>query len=250
MTRLYPLLAILLITVAPRVATAQYVDRDDSARFEEEFDDEEFMIAGRFRAILIPGFALSWFLDEHENMWTKGQTNFSWGGEAIWRRANEYEIGVAVDYADLSMPDGWWLDRGEPVDEADWTMVDLKLLSVTFVSRWFWRPQPWLSPYLGVSVGPGFVLGEVLKRNPAPGSDCRAALEGGTFDPDECRDDGGDIDLDDFEAAEREDTIPPVLPVLGAVAGLRFNVADYVAIKVEAGFQDYFFLGTGLGVQW
>lgn len=250
MSRWCPFMMLLLTVLSPQVATAQYVDRDDSARFEDELDDEEFMIAARFRAILVPGFALNWFLDEHENMWTKGTTNFSWGGEAIWRRAKEYEIGVAVDYADLSMPDGWWLDRGEPPHEADWTTVDLKLLSVTFETRWFWRPQPWLSPYLGVSIGPGFVLGEVRKRNPGPGTDCRAALEAGTFDPDECRDASGEIDLDKFEAGERETTIPPIVPVLGAVAGLRFNVADYVAIKVEMGFQDYFFLGLGLGAQW
>ncbi len=245
------LLFVFLLCLVPTSAAAQYVDRDDSARFEEEFDDEGVMIAGRFRAIIIPGFMLNWFLDEHENHWTKGQTNFSYGGEAVWRRANEYEIGVAVDYANLSMPDGWWLDKNETVDEADWTFVDMKLLSVTFLSRWFWRPEPWLSPYLGVSIGPGFVLGEVLKHNPRAGTDCRAALDAGEFPPEECNDADGEIDLEnDFDSPQKEETIPPIVPVLGAVAGLRFNIAEYIAFKLEFGFQDYFYLGTGLGVQW
>lgn len=244
-------LMVVLATLTPSLATAQYVDRDDSARFEEEFDDEEFSVAFRFRGIIVPGFILNWFLEEHENHWTKGQKNFAYGGEAIWRRAGEYEIGVAVDWADLSMPAGWWQDLNEPRDEADWTEVDLKLLSVVFISRWFWKVQPWLHPYLGVSIGPGIVFGEVLKYNPSAGTACRAELEGGTFPPEACLDENGDPLLESaFDAPEPEDTIPPIVPVLGFVGGLRFNFLDYGLFKLEVGFQDYFFLGAGLGVQW
>ena len=250
MKRIAAVLFVALMLV-PALAGAQYVDRDDSARFEEEFDDEEFSVAGRFRAIVVPGFILNWFLEEHENHWSRGQKNFAVGGEAIWRRANEYEIGVAVDWANLAMPDGWWQDRNEPRNEADWTLVDLKLLSVVFISRWFWKPQPWLHPYFGVSIGPGIVFGNVLKHNPSAGTSCRAELEQGIFPPPSCADENGDIQLEaNFDAPEREDTIPPVVPVLGVTGGLRFNFLDYGLFKIEVGFQDYFFAGAGLGVQW
>ena len=241
-----------LAVFVPFGASAQYVDRDDSARFEEDFDDDEFVIAARSRAIIVPGFALNWFLEEHENHWSKGQKNFAFGGEAMWRRAGEYEIGVAVDWANLSMPAGWWQDRNEPRNEADWTEVDLKLVSVVFISRWFWDVQEWLSPFVGVSIGPGIVLGAVTKYNPAAGSDCRAALNADVFPPDDaCLDEDGNPQLQtDFEPGERETAIPPIVPVLGVTGGLRFNFATHGLFKIEVGFQDYFFAGLGLGVQW
>jgi len=41
-----------------------------------------------------------------------------------------------------------------------------------------------------------------------------------------------------------------VLPVINLSAGLRFNIARYGVLKLEVGFQDYFYSGAAVGVQW
>lgn len=233
-------------------ASAQYVDRDDSARFEDDFQEDEFMINFRGHALVVPGFVLNWFWEEHENHWTKGKTNFAWGGELTWRRRGEFELGLGVDWVDLRMPDGWWQDKQEPRSEADWTQVELQMLSIQFFTRWFWDVQDWLSPFVGVGLGPGIIFGDILKYNPSAGSTCRSALQSGDFPPpdDQCLDDEGQPDATQFDAGQVEETVPPLVPVLAVGAGLRFNIADYGMIKIEMGFQDYFYLGAGAGVQW
>lgn len=242
---------VLALSALAAPASAQYVDRDDSARFEEEFDTDEYMVNGRFSAIVVPGFILNWFWGEHENHWTKGKTNFAYGGELTWRRRGEFEIGLGVEWADIRTPDGWWQDKDEPRVEADWTEVNLQLLNVTFFTRWFWDVQEWFSPYLGVGIGPGIVFGEILKYNPTGGSTCRQELQAGDFPPPSCLDENGEPLLDSqFDAPEEESSVPPLVPVLALAGGLRFNIADYGMFKLEVGFQDYFYASAGLGVQW
>lgn len=230
-------------------AHAQYVDRDDSARFEEDFQQDEFMINARGHALVIPGFVLDWFWAEHANHWSNSKTNFAWGGEFSWRRNGEYEIGLAVDWADLRMTDDWWQDRDDPVGGADWTTQELQLLSIQFFSRWFWDVAEWFSPFVGVGLGPGIVFGKVTKYNPSPGSDCRSQLDAGTFPP-PCSEDA-EIDTGSgFDAGVEETAVPPVVPIIGFGGGARFNIAKYGMLKIEVGFQDYFYAGLGAGVQW
>ena len=230
-------------------ASAQYVDRDDNARFEEDFVKDEFMINARTHALFVPGFVLNWFWSEHANHWSNGKTNFAFGGEFSWRRKGEYELGLAVDWADMKMTDDWWQDKDDPVSGADWTEQKLTLLSITFFSRWFWNVAEWFSPFIGVGLGPGIVLGEVTKYNPRQGSQCRQQLDAGTFPP-PCSADGN-VDLaNDFESGVVEEDVPPVVPVLAFGGGVRFNIAKYGMIKLELGFQNYFYGGIGAGVQW
>lgn len=229
-------------------ATAQYVDRDDSARFEEDYEQDEFMINARGHALVIPGFMLDWIWSEHANHWSNGKSNFAWGGEFTWRRNGEYEIGLAVDWADLRMTPDWWQDNDDPPAGADWTTQELQLVSIQFFTRWFWDINEWFSPFVGVGLGPGILLGKVTKYNPSPGSECRSQLDAGTFPP-PCSADGVDLDSG-FDAGNEETTIPPVVPVVAFGGGARFNIAKYGMLKIELGFQDYFYAGLGAGVQW
>jgi len=148
------------------------------------------------------------------------------------------------------MPSQFWLEKDKAPVEADYTTVDMQLLSVAFTTYWFWNVQKWLSPYVGGGIGPGIVFGEILKYNPAPGTQCRADASAGTVGADSCYGDDGKPDLsNDYEAPEKE-KIPPVLPVINLSAGLRFNIARYGVLKLEVGFQDYFYSGAAVGVQW
>lgn len=216
-------------------------------RFESEFDTDEFMMVGRFRAVAIPGFMLDVFFDEHANNWQDDQTNFAYGAEFTWRRKGDFELGFAIDYADLSMPSQFWQSSGDPPEDGDYTVVDTQLLSLVISSYWFWEPKPWLSPYIGGGIGAGVVIGDVVKYNPKPGSPCR---QPGVLGPAACFSENGEPDLaNDFDPPTKED-IPPVIPVINLVGGVRFNIQKYGVIKLEVGFQDYAFAGISMGGQW
>ncbi len=231
-------------------AFSQYVDRDDGIRFEDEFEKDEFLFAARFRGIGMPSFLWSFWFDEHPNHWSAGQTNFSYGGEFVWRRQGSFEIGFGVDYADLSMKDGFWLENGKsPVDQ-DWTQFDVQVLSVVFFTQWYWDVKPWLSPFVGVGLGPGLVLGGVTEYNPKEGSACRADAVGGAFASGSCLENGEPNLERDFDEGEKEEGIPPVLPILQFGGGVRFNFAKHGMFKLELGFQDYLYAGAGAGFQW
>lgn len=242
-----PILILLLTLSIP--AFAQYVDRDDSVRFEDEFNNDEFMIAGRFRAIGIPSFVWDFWYDQHANHWS-GQNNFSYGGEFVWRKHGSLEIGFAIDYADISMPSEFWLENGKAAVDQDWTQFDLQILSAVFFTQWYWNPQPWISPFVGVGLGPALVLGDVTEYNPRNGSPCRTEAAKGVFSSDQCLE-KGEPNLDrDFDPGEKETAIPPVIPMLQFGGGVRFNIAKHGMLKLEMGFQDYFYFGGGLGFQW
>ncbi len=245
-----PFIFVLGLSFLTTTAFAQYVDRDDSVRFEDDFESDEFVIAGRFRGIGMPSFIWDFWFDEHPNHWSDGQLNFSFGGEFTWRREGSFEIGFAVDYADLSMKDAFWLESGKSAVDQDWTQFDVQLLSLVFFTQWFWDVKPWFSPFVGVGLGPGLVLGDVTEFNPKEGSTCRNEALGGVFASPSCLD-KGKVNLErDFDAGEKETGIPPLLPVLQLGGGVRFNIAKHAMLKIELGFQDYLYLGGALGVQW
>ena len=231
-----------VLLICPALASAQYVDQDDRVRFEDDIAKDEFMITGRFRMVGLPGFFLDAFYDEHENHWSDGQSNFAYGAEFSWRN-QDLEVGFSVEYADLSMNDGFWRSSGDPIEEGEWTQFDFQFLSFVIATYWYWDVKPWFSPYVGGGIGPGFFLGEVLKYSPTNTSGCRSNREA-------CFDENGDPRLEtDFNAAEEEE-IPFVLPVLNVTGGMRFNIEKHFVIKLEVGLHNYLFAGLNLGGQW
>ena len=247
---------VLLCMLVPASAFAQRGDVTDSVRFEDDLNPNEFMITGRVRAVTVPDFVLRLFFDEHSSHWSEGQRNLSYGGEFVWRRGDDFELGIGIDYAELSMPEGFFLETGDEPRSADWTSIDMQVLSVVFSAYWFWDLQPWLSPYIGGGIGPGFIFGDVIRYQPDRQSPCYQNLgTGGTgiaFTPPEClRPDGQPSeDAIDFDNPEFEDRVPPVVPIVNLTLGLRFNMGDYAVLKLEGGFYTYFFAGAALGVQF
>lgn len=213
----------------------------------------EYMVTGRMRAVGAPRFVLAPWFDEHSGHWSEGQRNVSYGGQFTWRVQGDYELGVAIDWAELSMPDAFWLQKDKAPQKAEFTTVDLQMLSMVFTSHWYWDPAPWLSPYLGVGLGAGVLLGDVLQYEPAPNSACEQNLgKGDTFSAPECFDSSGNPDPSQFTAdsPSKPERMPPVVPVLNLSAGLRFNIQDYGVVRLEVGLNDYLYAGLGVGVQW
>lgn len=121
-----------------------------------------------------------------------------------------------------------------------------------FASYWVWDPQPWLSPYVGGGIGAGVVLGGLSKYKATAGSACEAAVAGADpLRPPECFNAAGEAadGAVDRGSVEREDILP-VVPILHAAAGLRFNIAEHGVIKLELGLNDYVYAGISVGGQW
>lgn len=240
------------LVVAPSEASAQYVDRDNEVRFEEEFDKNEFLVAPRFRAIVVPDFMLDIWYDEHASHWD-GQSNMAYGFEFIWRKVDQFEMSTAIEYADLSMPSGFWKESGDNPAEADYTEVDMQLLSLVISGYWYWDVNKWFSPYVGGGAGAGVVLGDIVRYDPVAGSSCEQDL-GGTngYAPNSCFNDSGQPDPSQIDQGSRkvEDDVPAVVPMVNLTGGARFNIGKYGVAKLEVGFYDYFFAGASIGAQW
>lgn len=253
---LWPLAVVMLVsacvTVAPREASAQYVDRDDNVRFDDEFDQNEFLVAPRIRAILVPDWMLDIWYDHHESQWD-GKSNLAYGLEFVWRKVDAYEISTAIEYADLSMPSGFWQESGDSPSQSDYTEVDLKLLSAVVSGYWYWDVQKWFSPYVGGGIGVGVPIGDIVRYDPVAGSSCESGLGGSSgFAPNSCFKDNGDPDPSAIDLSSRnvEDSVPVAVPVINLSGGARFNIGKYGVAKLELGFYDYFFVGLSAGGQW
>lgn len=236
-------------------AQAQYVDPNDDVRFEsEKQSDNEFMILARARAVKIPDFLLGIFFDEHASHWDGGVNNMSYGAEFVWRKNGEYEFSLGIDYADLSMASDFWRESGKSRTAAEFTEIDLQVVSVVFSSYWFWDVQEWFSPFVGGGIGPGIVMGDIKKFKATPGSPCYNQLDANSagYDSPECLNANGEPNPGSFDVANPkiEDSVPAVLPILNVSGGARFNLGKYAVLKLEAGFYTYVFAGASIGGQW
>ncbi|QDG52480.1 hypothetical protein FIV42_17570 [Persicimonas caeni] len=241
-----------VMVATPSDASAQYVDRDDEVRFDEEFDKNEYLVAPRMRAIVVPDFMLDIWYDEHASHWD-GQANMAYGLEFVWRKVDAFEMSTAIEYADLSMPSGFWKESGDNPAEADFTEVDMQLLSAVVSGYWYWDVQEWFAPYVGGGVGAGIVLGDIVRYDPVDGSTCQGELGGANgYAPNSCFGDDGQPDPSQIDQNSRkvEDDVPAVIPMINLTGGMRFNIGKYGVAKLEVGFYDYFFAGASLGAQW
>lgn len=216
----------------------------------------KFQAAARVRAIHVPAAILDIWFSQHANTWSEGKYNFSYGAEFGWRNlVDQYELSLAIDWADLRMKPNFWLEDGEPSTAAKYTEMNLQVLSITFASAWYWDINEWFAPYLGAGIGVGVVMGDIIKYRPRQGSSCRDKLGGDSpepFRPPECFDANGDPRADQIDLNNPEDdgNFLPVLPMVQAMAGARFTIKDYGVLKFELGLHDYLYAGTSFGVQW
>ncbi|MBA2661531.1 MAG: hypothetical protein H0U74_04505 [Bradymonadaceae bacterium] len=244
---------LVLCSLASAPAWAQYVDPDDSVRFSGELENDEFMILMRARAVKIPDFMLGLWFDRHASHWGDGPSNMSYGAEFVWRKGVEYEFSLGIDYADLSMHSDFWLESGKSATSAEFTEIDMQIVSVVFSTYWFWDVQPWFSPFVGGGIGPGIILGDIVKYKPRPDSPCYNRLNGAdAYSSPECLNANGQPNESSFdvENPKIEDSLPPVVPMINVSGGARFNVGKHAVLKLETGFYTYLFAGVSLGGQW
>ena len=247
----------LALTLLSGPALAQEAAQDqEAASSAQALPKTQFQASARVRAIHVPSSILDIWFSQHADTWDAGKSNLAYGVDFGWRDLEgQYELSLAIDWSDLRMAPAFWLEEGEPNTAAKYTEMNVQVLSFTFASAWYWDLNEWLSPYVGAGIGVGVVVGDIVKYRARQGSACSGKLGQGQpepWRPSECFDANGDPRADqiDLNNPEDEGTFLPVLPMVQAMAGVRFNLARHGVIKLEVGLHDYLYAGTSFGVQW
>lgn len=262
--------ALVLALVVPVSAFAQTVDgvgngaasdREVSAEDTAEdilalsdYERKFYQLALRSWAIGTPGFLIGAFFDEHTGHWQDGVHNFAYGIEFTTRVPEKYDLVVSLDWANLRTPDGYWLEDGDVIADADWGENELSLLTADVSFHWLTnldKRDTW-QLYYGIGLGASLVLGEFRKYSLDTAECLLETVEQrnsrDTSLLDGCYDDQGNPTiLDDYDLQ----SVPPVLPSIAATLGLRYLIADRVSVALEGGFKGlYFYGGLELGYFW
>ena len=230
-------------------AVADAEDLLDLAEYEHRF----YQVSGRVWGIMVPDALIDAFFDAHTNMWTEGVKNFSYGLEFATRMPDRYDLVLSLDWANLRTPDGFWLEDGDPVRDAEYADNHLSALTIDTSFHWHNRLDRIgnVQLYYGLGLGLLAFLGDFTKQD-VDSQLCeftdedRASSDVSLLN--RCFDENGEP----YTVTRVEDqNIPPVLPSVSATLGLRFLLADTVALSVEGGWKSiYAYGGIELGYFW
>lgn len=183
---------------------------------------------------LLPDAVLDIWFDLHGSLW-QDQSNMGFGLEYTWRKLDSFDVVVAVIWSDFSMPSQYWLEADKNTPAADWTTNSLSTLAIEARIYGYYNFIKELGIYYGAGIWLGAILGEMTSID--SGCAQRTALA----DLGNCPHPGTEVE---------EEDIPPVFGFVNVSAGLRAEIEDMIIIKVEGGFQAYFYVGLSLGVQF
>lgn len=235
---------------------------DDAALYDEVAEPGFYAVSPNLQYVNIPNFVLDGFFSRHTGMWEGDATNLSYGLTWSYARPDAYEISASVQQTSMATADGYWLEAGDRVEEADWTTNDLSMLSVETQFHWLKN----LSGDGKTQFAYGFGLGVAkvngkFKKYDLSVVDCagwsptdrlstNAALLDSCFTAD------GDpafvLDGEGNAKVVEEDKIPPVVPVLSASFGLRQTVSENAILGLDMGIRapQGLFVGLSAGYQW
>ncbi len=212
--------------------------------------------------VSIPNFVLDGFLSRHTGMWEGDAVNLSYGLGWSYTRPDAYEISATVQQTSMATADGYWLEKGDRVEEADWTTNDLSMLSVETQFHWLSSLSGDGRTQLayGFGLGVAKVSGEFKKYdlNVVECDDWSPADRLST-DPsllDRCfTADGSPAFVIDNQGNPKvvvEDKIPPVVPILSASIGLRQEISENAVLGLDMGIRapQGLFVGLSAGYQW
>ena len=227
-------------------------DADDLIHLAE-YERRFYQVSGRAWSIMVPDALIDAFFDAHTNMWTDGVKNFSYGLEFTTRMPDRYDLVLSLDWANLRTPDGFWLEGGDPVRDAEYADNNISALTIDTSFHWHNRLDRVgnVQLYYGLGLGLLAFIGDFTKHDVDSqrcefSDDDRASGDISLLN--RCFDDQGEP----FISPRQEDqNLPPVLPSISATLGLRFLVADSVAISLEAGWKSiYAYGGIEVGYFW
>jgi hypothetical protein len=215
-----------------RVAT-----EEEEATPEDEVDPEvRWGIGARSRFITTPKWMIELFVEHATSM-----QSVSFAGEVIRRKGN-FDLVISLEYANVAPEDGLYEEKGERPNQIDmypdFYDFDSNFSFISADVSFIWHFA--LTDFMAFRVGPGVGLGVPLNGWTNSDTICDSTT---TID-----------DLDDPNAcapvpgSAEDGDLPPVMPVVNLLAGLRFRVVDELTINIEGGWRmPAFFLGAGLG---
>lgn len=213
---------------------------EEVAPVEDPANKVEFGLGVRMRNVRGPSAMIELFVEQAAG----GSSNLGLGVELTRRKGNS-ELQLGVEYERITPGDGIWIAKGDnvPQDEADYILSPeesgehLGWLTVEFTYFHHTPLTKQIALRFGGGLGIGIVTGELQKLDVqcAPGSSNDNPTPG-------ClpsRYPGG-------MGAERGPTpydLPPVFPVINAIAGVQFRPTDAITVNVEAGLRTFLFFG-------
>lgn len=246
-------------------AEAVAYEMDETAASYEEPDGEGFYaVSPNLAYVSIPNVLLDAFFSRHTGMWEGDAKNLSYGLTWSYARPDAYEISASVQQTSMATGDGYWLEKGDRVEEADWTTNNLSTLSVE--TRFHWLKA--MSGDGRTQLAYGFGLGVAKVSGKFKKYDLSTAYCGETGLSNEERTSTNAALLDKCFTADGspafvigddgapkvvvEDKIPPVLPVLSASFGLRQTLSENAILGLDMGIRapQGLFVGLSAGYQW
>lgn len=241
--------------------TARDVSAEDAAaeaqRLQDlfEYEPRYYAVAVRAGGLLTPNLILDGPFSLHTGMWEDGVTNLMFGAEFTTRIPDKFDLVVGLDWAGVRTADGFWLEDGDPIRDADYTESTLSLITADVGINWFkgFGTQDRWQVYGGPSLGLSLVLGDFLKYD-VDTDRCgwATAAERGRTDPalvTECEE--AFDDPFDPDSVTEEDRIPPVLPSISLTVGMRYLMTDNLSVAIEGGWKNFYaYGGLEFGYYW
>jgi hypothetical protein len=221
----------------PPIANPTKIDEEEATPGEAE---TKWGVGAYVRFITTPKWMIELFVQHATSM-----TSVAFAGQVIRRKGN-LDIDISVEYANVSPKDGWYEEKGDNLgtglheDAPDWYHFDsFALLSADVSFIWHFELTDWMQIRLGPGIGIGVPLGHIK----ATDGDCAVGTSLS--------------DLDDPNtpkcmltpgAQPVNKDIPPVVPIIDLLAGLRFKIIDQLSFNIEGGYRvPSFFVGGSLG---
>ncbi len=209
--------------------------------------DTTYGVALRIRNVRVPSGLIELFVERAAG----GASNLGLGLE-LSRRKGSTELQIGLEYERITVGEGVWINRDEPVPayEADYVLSPDRApdndklgwftLEFTFLNHAEIAKK--VAFRYGGGLGLGIITGGLYRfdvqcagtatnANPEPG--CRpSSIAGGQGTAT-----GPAVKYD----------LPPVFPVVNAIIGFQFRPVDKVVINVEGGIRTLPFFGTSVG---
>jgi len=132
------------------------VFRDSTDPFEEE-DTDYFFLGALGRAVIIPGFIQSLFVDGGIDGFNPGV-----GLTFNWRR-NNFNV-IANVWWNNAQGDGYFRAPGDPRTDTEYITVDLGVIFVNAEFLWSFPVTDWFAVELGFDLGFGFIYGDLVRN--------------------------------------------------------------------------------------
>jgi len=173
----------------------------------------------------------------------RGQT---FGMEYVIRNKSANGIFYA-EYLLSGIKDGYWDDVEKPENHDDGSWLEPQRLGAVMIGAdgaYEVYAQPWWSFTFGGGLGLAILTGKIIEWE--PGEDETSAEQDNT-EPD-CGPTEPAYTRKDHCADDGPMQLPPVLPIIDILVGMRFHIADRATIRIEGGFHDMFYVGSSVGV--